>query len=81
MNKWSTVRRVDSLGRIVIPLDMRKMLNMESGQEIELVVSGETVVLRRFQPKCIFCGSYDKIFLFEGKNVCAQCRKRLSKGI
>lgn len=72
------IRRVDELGRIVIPAELRRMLAMESGKDVELIVKGETLVLRRFEPGCIFCGRLEQLVTYEGKNVCACCRRKLA---
>ncbi len=73
------VRRVDGLGRIVIPAELRRMLELECGQEMEMTVQADALVLRKFAPGCIFCGKAEQLVLFEGKNVCAFCRRRLMK--
>lgn len=78
MKKLSLIRRVDNLGRIVIPVEVRRMMDMESGQDLEMIVKDEILVLRRFAPGCVFCGEYEKLVAYEGKYVCAQCRQKLS---
>lgn len=80
MRKLTMIRRVDALGRIVIPIELRKMLSMESGQDVEMSVQGETLILHRFLPGCIFCGQYEKLLIYEGKHICEQCRRRISAG-
>lgn len=79
MRKGSIIRRVDSLGRIVIPIELRKMVGMECGQDVEMTVQGETLELRRFAPGCIFCGSYDHVLTYEGKYVCTDCCRKLAQ--
>lgn len=78
MRGLSMVRRVDNLGRIVIPVEFRRMMEMNCGQDVELIVKEDTLVLKRFQPGCVFCGFMDELSIFEGKRVCLSCRRRLS---
>lgn len=79
MSKVTIIRRVDELGRIVIPIEFRKMMNMESGQDVEMTIQENALLLRRFSPGCVFCGGYDNIRIYEGKNVCADCRRKLAE--
>lgn len=63
------VRRVDELGRIVLPVELRRTL--------EIYVDGASIVLRKFRPNCIFCNSSRGVSEFRGKNVCQKCLKEL----
>ncbi len=73
------IRRVDELGRIVIPIELRRILELESGQEVELTVQSDTLVLRKFVPGCVFCGEMGQMVIFREKNVCAACLRRLTQ--
>lgn len=77
MKTISMIRKVDELGRIVIPVELRRMMEMDHGQTVELSVQGKTLVLRRFEPGCVFCGGLDRLVTMEGRNVCLCCRKKL----
>lgn len=78
MKELSMIRRIDNLGRIVIPVELRRMLDMETGQDLELVIKDDTLVLRRFDPGCSFCGGFEKLTGLEGKFICAACRRKLT---
>lgn len=78
MKNLSIIRRVDSLGRIVIPMEIRRMMDMESGQDVELIIKDETLLLRRFAPGCVFCGGFGQLMTYKEKNVCADCRRKLA---
>lgn len=78
MGNLSIVRRVDSLGRIVIPLELRRMLDLEAGQEVEMRLDGERLLLCRHSPGCIFCNGSDKLVAYQEKYVCFRCRQALS---
>lgn len=72
------IRRVDDLGRIVIPVELRRMLELENGQDVSITVQADALVLRKFMPGCVFCGEWEQLAVFEGKHVCASCRNRLT---
>lgn len=78
MGNLSIIRRVDSLGRIVIPVELRRMMDMESGQDVEMIIQDDTLVLRRFAPGCVFCGGLDHLVSYKEKYICAECRQKLA---
>ena len=65
------VRRVDDLGRIVIPMEIRKIFNIDQRD-------GNNIVLRKYEPQCIFCGQAGDVKVFKNRNVCQDCLKELS---
>lgn len=73
MKATGIVRNVDELGRIVIPKSMRTRMDLKCGDPIEIFVEGGNIVLSKFAPHCIFCGSDESIEQFKGKNVCKSC--------
>ncbi|MDD3304003.1 MAG: AbrB/MazE/SpoVT family DNA-binding domain-containing protein [Clostridia bacterium] len=79
MKSTGIVRKVDELGRIVLPSELRKSLNIEIKDSIEIYVSGDSIVLKKYFPSCIFCGEAENTEIFKGKNVCMKCLKQLSK--
>lgn len=75
------IRKVDRLGRIVIPVELRRMLEIETDQELELQIRDDELVLRKFTPGCIFCSALGEQVIFRGKNVCRLCLQKLSEAI
>lgn len=73
MKSTGIVRRVDDLGRIVLPRELRKVLEINERDELEIFMEGNSIVLQKHQPNCIFCGNSIGIKAFKGKNVCADC--------
>jgi len=71
------VRKVDELGRVVIPIELRRTLGIDIKDPIEIYVDGESIILKKYQPACIFCDSADNVTVFKGKNVCADCIKEI----
>lgn len=79
MQHTGIVRRVDALGRIVLPIELRKSLEIAEGDPLEILVDRNTVVLRKYEPQCTFCGEAENVKPFKTRNVCARCVAEMSK--
>lgn len=79
MKATGIVRKVDELGRIVLPIELRRTLNIEIKDPLEIYVDGESIVLTKYQPACIFCGSSDDVKQVCGKNICSACINELKQ--
>ena len=77
MKSTGIVRKVDELGRIVLPIEMRRTLDIAEKDALEIYVEGSSVILKKYKPSCIFCDSNKDIVVFKGKNVCPKCLKEL----
>lgn len=77
MKSTGIVRRVDELGRIVLPIEMRRTLDIAEKDALEIYVEGDGIILRKYQAACVFCDSTRDIVSFRGRNVCADCISRL----
>ena len=77
MKSTGIVRRVDELGRIVIPAELRRTLEIGEKEAMEICVEGSAIVLRKCRPACVFCDSTRNISVFRGKNICARCLRAL----
>ncbi|QNO14899.1 AbrB/MazE/SpoVT family DNA-binding domain-containing protein [Alkalicella caledoniensis] len=73
MKSTGIVRKVDELGRVVLPIELRRTLNINIKDSLEIYVDGERIILKKYQPACIFCGEADNINYFKGKNICESC--------
>jgi len=71
------VRQMDSLGRIVLPIELRRTLNIAQKDSLEIYVEGDQIILKKYEPTCIFCENTENIVSFKGKNVCPNCLKEL----
>jgi transcriptional pleiotropic regulator of transition state genes len=71
------VRKVDELGRIVLPIELRRTLDIGEKDALEIYVEGSAIVLRKYRPTCIFCDSARDISVFKGKNICPRCLREL----
>lgn len=79
MKSTGMTRPIDQLGRIVIPKELRRTLDIEVGDPLEIFVDGEEVILRKYKPGCVFCGNVKYVVEFKGKKVCTNCIKDIYK--
>lgn len=77
MKSTGVVRRVDELGRIVIPIELRRNLDIAEKDALEIYVEGEQIILKKYQPACIFCGQAKEVRNYKGKNICQICLKEI----
>ena len=77
MKSTGIVRKVDELGRIVLPIEMRRTLDIAEKDALEIYVDGDNIILRKYQPTCIFCDNAKNVINFKGKNVCPDCIAKL----
>ena len=73
MKSTGIVRRIDELGRIVIPIEIRRNLGLAERDSVELFTEGDRIILQKYQDTCLFCDSSDKIISFQGKIICSKC--------
>jgi len=78
MKATGIVRRVDELGRIVIPKELRRTLGIDEGAPMEIYVDEDKVIFKKYQPGCIFCGNVH-VRPFKDKLICESCASELSK--
>ncbi|HHW91698.1 MAG TPA: AbrB/MazE/SpoVT family DNA-binding domain-containing protein [Firmicutes bacterium] len=67
------VRKVDELGRVVIPIELRRTLSIEEKDALEIYVDADKIILKKYEPACVFCGNADDVVTFRGKNICRHC--------
>lgn len=79
MKSTGIVRKVDELGRVVIPIELRNKFGIQEKDPIEIYVDGSSIVLKKFEPNCIFCGSTKKLVPFKDKLICSKCSKSISE--
>lgn len=79
MKSTGIVRKVDELGRIVLPIELRRTLGIEGKDRIEIFVDGESIILRKYQPACIFCDNAKDIINYKGKNICPDCIRAMNE--
>ena len=78
MKSTGIIRKVDDLGRIVLPIELRRTLDIAERDELEIYMENDRIILKKYEPACIFCGSARKLLSYQGKNVCQDCVKKMS---
>lgn len=79
MKSIGIIRRVDELGRVVIPIELRNKFGIAEKDPIEIYVDGSTIVLKKYEPNCIFCGNSKNLIEYKGKLVCEKCLKQMTE--
>ncbi len=79
MKSTGIVRKVDELGRIVIPIELRRTLDIAEKDSLEIFVDGERIILAKHEDSCIFCGKTKGLGIHKGKNICESCLEELKR--
>lgn len=77
MKSIGIVRKIDELGRIVLPKETRSILGIEEHTPLEIFVDGPNLILKKYEPGCIFCGQANHIIDFKSKKICSDCLENL----
>ncbi|MBX6351988.1 MAG: AbrB/MazE/SpoVT family DNA-binding domain-containing protein [Thermoflavifilum sp.] len=72
-------RRLDQLGRIVLPMELRRVLDIHPGDSMEVFTTEDAIVLRKYWRGCVFCGNMDGLIMHRGRQVCPECVEELRK--
>lgn len=81
MRSTGIVRKVDELGRVVLPIELRRSFNIDIKDSLEIYVEGDQIILKKYAPSCIFCGNASDVEIYKGKRICKNCLEELKKGI
>lgn len=79
MKSTGIIRRVDELGRVVIPIEIRNQFNIVEKDPIEIYVEGSSIILKKFEPNCIFCGNTKNLLNYHDKLICKNCSKKVGQ--
>ena len=79
MKSTGIIRRVDELGRVVIPIELRNKFGITEKDPMEIYVDGSSIILKKYEPNCIFCGSSKKLIDFQDKLICEKCERKSAK--
>jgi len=77
MKNIGIVRKVDELGRVVLPKELRYTMDISEKCPLEILIDGRNIVLRKYEPECIFCGEVEGVNIYKGKNICENCMREL----
>ena len=78
MKATGIIRSVDELGRVVIPIEIRNQFNIVEKDPIEIYVDDSSIILKKYEPNCVFCGNTNDLIEYKGKLVCEKCSKELN---
>lgn len=79
MKATGIVRKIDALGRVVIPKEMRDKMYIEDGDPLEIYVQDEAIIIKKYAAVCIFCGEREGLSEFRGRTVCRACADAVKK--
>lgn len=79
MKSTGLIRNIEPLGRIVIPRETRKALNIKQGDLLEIFTNGSSIILKKYNPNCVLCNSKKDVVEFEGRLLCKDCISKISK--
>ena len=79
MKSTGIVRKVDELGRIVLPIELRRTLEIAERDSLEIYVEGSTIIRKKYEPACIFCGDAKDVVNYKGRNICKKCLDEMKK--
>lgn len=79
MKSTGIIRKVDELGRVVIPIEIRNKFQIAEKDPIEIYVEGSSIILKKFEQNCIFCGSTKDLVEYKDKLICSKCASNLTK--
>lgn len=77
MRAMGIIRRLDELGRVVIPVEMRRMLDLTDRDIVEITVEGDRLVLQKHMPRCVFCSRGEMLVEYHNRRVCTACMREL----
>ena len=78
MKATGIVRKVDEVGRIVLPIELRSVLGIDNRDSVEIFTEDDRIILKKYEPSCIFCGETKNVYVFKNKQICTKCLKELS---
>ena len=79
MKSTGIIRRVDELGRVVLPIELRNKFGITEKDPMEIYVDGSSIILKKYEPNCIFCGSSKKLLDYQDKVICEKCAEKIAK--
>lgn len=79
MKSTGIVRKIDELGRVVLPIELRRTLGIAEKDAVEIYIEEDMIILKKYEPACIFCGNARDIQVHKGKNICSACLKDIKK--
>lgn len=77
MKATGITRRIDNLGRVVLPMELRRTLDINENNMLEIFLEGDRIILKKYDPSCVFCDHTEDLVFYKGRNVCPACLEEL----
>ncbi|MBQ2806859.1 MAG: AbrB/MazE/SpoVT family DNA-binding domain-containing protein [Clostridia bacterium] len=77
MKSTGVVRKVDELGRIVLPISIRQTMDINEKDPLEIFIDENRIILQKYHPACVFCNNADRIVYFNNKRICEDCLEKI----
>jgi AbrB family transcriptional regulator, transcriptional pleiotropic regulator of transition state genes len=81
LKSTGVVRKIDELGRVVLPSEIRRVFGIHEGDELDISVEGERVILEKRRDVCLFCGAESPALLFKDRRVCEPCVREMGNAV
>lgn len=81
MRAIGVVRKIDKLGRVVIPVELRRAFNIAIKDPVEIYTENDCIIIKKYSPECLFCGEANAVRHFSGKNICPSCMEAIADEI
>lgn len=78
MKATGIVRKIDELGRVLLPAEVRRPMEIGDRDALEIFTDGDTVVLKKYAPSCVFCGEARDVTTYKGRNICTRCAQAIA---
>ncbi len=79
MKSTGIMRKVDDLGRIVLPIELRRTLDIAERDELEIYIEDDRIILQKYEPTCVFCGASWNLVSYRRKNICQDCIRKMAE--
>ena len=79
MKRTGMIRQLDELGRLTLPIELRRSMDLSQHDALEITLENDAIVLRKYEPNCIFCGGAKDLREYQGKQICAKCAQSIGK--
>ena len=81
MKSTGMVRKVDDLGRVVLPIEIRQSLDINPRDPLEIFIQNKQIILQKYHPACVFCSNVENIVYFNDKRICAECLEKIKTSL
>lgn len=79
MKSTGVVRKLDNLGRIVIPIELRRTMNIDLRDTLEIFTEDDRIILKKYHPACVFCSDARNVVPYKGKLICKRCLEEMKQ--